>query len=168
MPILTRCCSPKRYDRGYITNCILNLIGLKTIVAKVFGLLGVTLVESTAVGRVLSEDGRVSGVETRGGQRVACEFFVNCAGFWAREVGRLSQPAVKVPIHACQHYYLHTQPIPGLDERCPAVRDLDGYVYFRENNGRLLCGGFEPSAKPAFEDGVLPGQDFFRIYLSGV
>lgn len=39
----------------------------------------------------------------------------------------------------------------------PVIRDLDGYVYFRENNGRLLAGGFEPVAKPAFEDGVIPG-----------
>lgn len=37
------------------------------------------------------------------------------------------------------------------------VRDLDGYIYFRENNGKLLAGGFEPVAKPAFEDGKIPG-----------
>lgn len=30
----------------------------------------------------------------------------------------------------------------------PVVRDLDGNVYFRESNGRLLCGGYEPNAKP--------------------
>lgn len=40
----------------------------------------------------------------------------------------------------------------------PVIRDLDGYIYFRENNGRLLAGGFEPVAKPAFEDGAIPGQ----------
>lgn len=38
------------------------------------------------------------------------------------------------------------------------VRDQDGYVYFRENNGRLLAGGFEPVAKPAYEDGKIPGK----------
>jgi pyruvate dehydrogenase phosphatase regulatory subunit len=37
------------------------------------------------------------------------------------------------------------------------VRDLDGYIYFRENEGSLLAGGFEPKAKPAFEDGTIPG-----------
>lgn len=36
------------------------------------------------------------------------------------------------------------------------VRDQDGYIYFRENNGRILAGGFEPVAKPAFEDGRIP------------
>lgn len=39
----------------------------------------------------------------------------------------------------------------------PVVRDLDGSVYFRENGGRILAGGFESNAKPAFEDGKIPG-----------
>lgn len=38
------------------------------------------------------------------------------------------------------------------------VRDQDGHIYFRENNGRLLAGGFEPIAKPAYEDGKIPGK----------
>lgn len=54
------------------------------------------MVEDTAVDRVFSENGRVSGIATRGGQRVSCEYFVNCAGFWARDVGFMSQPIVKV------------------------------------------------------------------------
>ena len=57
-----------------------------------------------------------------------------------------------------EHYYLHTKPIDGLDPMSPVVRDLDGYIYFRENKGRILAGGFEPVAKPAFENGIIPGQ----------
>lgn len=45
----------------------------------------------------------------------------------------------------------------------PVIRDLDGYIYFRENNGSLLAGGFEPVAKPAFEDGTIPGYKFLFI-----
>lgn len=41
------------------------------------------------------------------------------------------------------------------------VRDQDGFVYFRENNGKLLAGGFEPVAKPAFEDGRIPSKFSF-------
>lgn len=37
------------------------------------------------------------------------------------------------------------------------VRDLDGHIYLRENNGRILAGGFEPVAKPTFTDGRIPG-----------
>lgn len=53
---------------------------------------------------------------------------------------------------------MHTKPIANLNPMTPVIRDLDGYIYFRENNGRLLAGGFEPVAKPAFEDGMIPGQ----------
>jgi len=45
------------------------------------------------------------------------------------------------------------------------VRDLDGYVYFRENEGSLLAGGFEPNAKPAFEDGTIPGKTVDLCFL---
>lgn len=45
------------------------------------------------------------------------------------------------------------------------VRDQDGYIYFRENNGRLLAGGFEPVAKPAFEDGRIPSKCFLEFVL---
>lgn len=63
----------------------------------------------------------------------------------------------QVPLHPVEHYYLHTKPIANLDPMTPVIRDLDGYIYFRENEGRLLAGGFEPIAKPAFEDGMIPG-----------
>lgn len=62
-----------------------------------------------------------------------------------------------MPLHPVEHYYLHTKKIPGLDPMTPVVRDLDGSVYFRENGGRILAGGFESNAKPAFEDGKIPG-----------
>jgi pyruvate dehydrogenase phosphatase regulatory subunit len=40
---------------------------------------------------------------------------------------------------------------------------LDGHIYFRENEGSLLAGGFEPKAKPAFEDGTIPGKTDFNV-----
>ena len=56
-----------------------------------------------------------------------------------------------------EHYYLHTKPIKNLDPMTPVIRDLDSYVYSRENQGCILAGGFEPVAKPAFENGFIPG-----------
>lgn len=41
------------------------------------------------------------------------------------------------------------------------VRDQDGYVYFREYNGCIFAGGYEPEAKPLFDDGIVPGFYFF-------
>lgn len=123
--------------------------------------MGVTLIENCTLKKVTQRKGFVSGVETNFGA-IKCDYFVNCAGFWARGVGQLSDPCVKVPLHAVEHYYLHTKPMPGLDAMTPVVRDQDGYIYFRENNGRLLAGGFEPNAKPAFEDGYIPANSAER------
>lgn len=118
---------------------------------------GVKVIENCKVKKVNETNGSVSSVETDLG-KIDCEYFINCAGFWARGVGQLSEPFVKVPLHAVEHYYLHTKPIPGLDPSTPVIRDQDGYIYIRENNGRFLAGGFEPVAKPAFEDGKIPAS----------
>ncbi|KAK6644016.1 hypothetical protein RUM43_000281 [Polyplax serrata] len=116
---------------------------------------GAKFFEETSVTKVICEGERVVAVETNRGT-IECSYFVNCGGFWARAIGKMSDPVVKVPLHACEHYYLNTKRIEGLNPMTPAVRDLDGHIYFREYDGRLLCGGFEPEAKPAFENGFLP------------
>lgn len=41
--------------------------------------------EECSIRAVHSKNGRVSGVETTQGA-IECEYFVNCAGFWARQV----------------------------------------------------------------------------------
>ncbi|XP_006618712.1 pyruvate dehydrogenase phosphatase regulatory subunit, mitochondrial [Apis dorsata] len=116
---------------------------------------GVKVFENCKVTKIVTQNNRIKAVETNHGT-IECEHFVNCAGFWARNVGKLSEPYVKVPLHPVEHYYLHTKSINDLDPMTPVIRDLDGYIYFRENNGSLLAGGFEPVAKPAFEDGTIP------------
>jgi glycine/D-amino acid oxidase-like deaminating enzyme len=83
-------------------------------------LAGVQVVENCAVQQIMSRNGKVVAVDTSTGM-VECQYFVNCGGFWARKIGKLSEPYVKVPLHACEHYYLHTKPIPGLDPMTPGT-----------------------------------------------
>ena len=136
---------------------------------------GVQVVEKCKVLEVVQEGGKVAKVHTSQGT-IACDYFVNSAGFWSRLVGELSSPPVAVPIHPCEHYHLHTKPVPDLPPDTPVVRDPDGHIYFRENEGRFLAGGFEPVAKPAYMDKELPDQraeleegtckwDFIREHL---
>jgi glycine/D-amino acid oxidase-like deaminating enzyme len=99
---------------------------------------------------VLIQNGAVSGLRTNQGI-IECEHFVNAAGYWARRIGTLSEKRIQVPLHAAEHYFLHTKPVAELPPTHPVVRDLDGHIYLRENEGRFLAGGFEPVAKPAFE-----------------
>jgi len=118
---------------------------------------GVRVLENCQVNRVDSKNGTIHSVETSFGT-VECQVFVNSAGFWSRHVGAISYPAVAVPIHPAEHYTLHTKPVPDLPPDTPVVRDLDNHIYFRENEGRFLAGGFEPKAKPAYQDDVLPSD----------
>lgn len=126
--------------------------------------MGVTVVEHCSITQVIQANRKVKAVKTSSGATTECVYFVNCSGFWARGIGQLSEPYVKVPLHAAEHYYLHTKQIDGLDPMTPIVRDLDGQIYFRENNGAILAGGFELNAKPAYEDGIIPCKYTF-VYI---
>ena len=112
---------------------------------------GVRIVEDVAVTAIRSARGRISGVATTHGE-VRADAVVNCAGMWAREVGAWA--GVSVPLHAAEHFYIVTQPIPGLPASLPILRDADACSYFKEDTGKLLVGWFEPQAKPWGEAGI--------------
>lgn len=60
-------------------------------------------------------------------------------------------------MHPVSHQFIVAQTEPQNLEKLPCVLyDLDGRIYLREFNGKILAGGFEERAKPVFEDGVLP------------
>ena len=118
---------------------------------------GVRIVERVRVTGILTESGAVKGVETdRGG--VTAEIVVNCAGQWARKVGLMA--GVTVPLHSAEHMYIVTGRIEGVHPDLPVMRDPDGYIYFKEEVGGLVMGGFEPQAKPWGMDGVPDDFEF--------
>ena len=88
---------------------------------------------------------RVAGVETDEGT-VRCEVVVNAGGIWSHEIGRLV--GVTVPVIPMAHQYLVTKPIDGVTRDIPTMRDPDRLVYFREEVGGLLMGGYERSPAP--------------------
>jgi 4-methylaminobutanoate oxidase (formaldehyde-forming) len=112
---------------------------------------GARIVENVEVTGFQLKDGAVAGVRTTAGD-VACEVVVNCAGMWARALGRLA--GVTVPLHASEHFYIVTEPMAGVTADLPVLRDTDGYIYVREEVGGLLMGGFEPVAKPWGMNGI--------------
>ena len=110
---------------------------------------GVKIVEDTQVTGVIVEPGsngeRIAGVRTAQGE-VRCEVLVNCAGQWARQFGALA--GVNVPLYSAEHFYIVTDRIEGVLPMMPVVRDPDGFIYYKEEVGGLVMGGFEPLAKP--------------------
>jgi hypothetical protein len=106
---------------------------------------GVKMVEGVEVTGVIIEGGRAVGVRTRQGD-VRCEVLVNCAGQWARQFGALA--GVNVPLYSAEHFYIVTGKIDGVHPMLPVMRDPDGFIYYKEEVGGLVMGGFEPKAKP--------------------
>ena len=106
---------------------------------------GATIFEHTAVSGFEQRGGRVSAVLTEHG-RIACDSVALCAGLWSREVAEMV--GVTAPLYACEHFYMLTEPIDGVDGHLPTLGDHDGHLYFRDEVGGLLVGCFEPNAKP--------------------
>ena len=105
---------------------------------------GVKILEGIAALGVTQSNGRVSGVRTAQGE-IRCDYVVNCAGMWARQFGALA--GVNIPNQAAEHYYLITEPIPGLPAM-PVLEDPANYGYYREEGGGLMVGLFEPVCAP--------------------
>ncbi len=102
---------------------------------------GVRIFENTKVTGIRQADERVTGVDTAAGP-VRAEFVVNCAGLWAREVGRMA--GVNVPLMAAEHFYVVTDASPDIPRNLPVLRVPDECAYVKEEAGKLLVGFFEP------------------------
>ncbi len=121
---------------------------------------GATIVENCKVIDINTKDGVVTGVSTEQGD-LTCEYVVNCAGMWGRNIGKLTNTSI--PLHAAEHLHAITVPIEGLKKNFPTVRDFDGYTYFKEESGGILLGGFEPVAHPWGMKGIPENWKFTEL-----
>src|SRR4029079_17138523 len=82
-------------------------------------------------------------------------------GMFSAELGRMA--GVRIPIVPMSHEDIVTQPFRARDPQSalPTLRDPDLLIYFREEGGGLVMGGYERPATPAFQPG--DGLGFERI-----
>ena len=106
---------------------------------------GATVLENTKVTNILVDQGKVAGIAVDDSE-VKADIVVNCTGMWGRDVGAMTKALV--PLHACEHFYVVTEPIEGVHPGLPVLRDPDNYAYYKEDAGKILLGAFEPEAKP--------------------
>ena len=121
---------------------------------------GAQVIEGVTVSDVVIEDGRVAGVAwERDGERgeTRAAHVVNCGGMWGRELA--ARAGVTLPLHACEHFYLVTEPIEGLG-RLPVLRVPDECAYYKEDAGKVLLGAFERIAKPWGGEGIPEDFEF--------
>ncbi|MGH1483423.1 MAG: GcvT family protein [Geminicoccales bacterium] len=124
---------------------------------------GAKIVEQTEVTAIHRQGRRVTGVGWQRGEetgRIDCEMIVNAAGMWGHKVGRMA--GVNVPLHACEHFYIVTEAIPGLTQ-LPVLRVPDECAYYKEDAGKILLGAFEPDAKPWGKDGIPADFEFDQL-----
>ena len=119
---------------------------------------GAQVIEGVKVTGVTQADGKVTGVDWDSGEEqghIVADLVVNCGGMWGRDLAGKS--GVTLPLHACEHFYLITEPIEGLS-RLPVLRVPDECAYYKEDAGKMMLGAFEPKAKPWGMDGI--SEDF--------
>lgn len=119
---------------------------------------GALIAEQVKVTRVTQANGRVTGVDWVQGTEqghIAADLVVNCGGMWGRDLA--AQNGVTLPLHACEHFYIVTESIPGLGQM-PVLRVPDECAYYKEDAGKILLGAFEPKAKPWGMNGI--SEDF--------
>ncbi|MEH0020863.1 MAG: FAD-dependent oxidoreductase [Desulfobacter sp.] len=121
---------------------------------------GATIIENIKVEDILLKGNTVAGVRTDQGE-ISCEYLVNCAGMWARDVGKMA--GVSLPLVAAEHMHMTTEPIEGVYKEMPYVRDMDGYIYIKEEMGGLLMGGFEPYAKTWGVQGIPENFEYTQL-----
>ncbi|WP_281178563.1 GcvT family protein [Streptosporangium amethystogenes] len=110
--------------------------------------LGVRILTGTRAVGLDVAGGAITGVRLASGTEgaedfeewpVRAETVVVAAGAASGRVGRLA--GVDIPVVPIKHQYVVTEPF-GVPSSMPTVRDPDNIVYFREENGGILVGGY--------------------------
>lgn len=138
-----------------------NPVDLCMAYARGARMAGVTLREGAGVAALEKHGSGIVAVTLDDGERIQTERVINCAGLWADPVGRMA--GVALPLRAVEHMYVVTEPVTGLPDPCPVIRDLDSGIYLKGDAGRLVLGQFEGNARiwqPASRD---PGEDFLEF-----
>jgi glycine/D-amino acid oxidase-like deaminating enzyme len=128
---------------------------------------GVTILEDTPVVGVTTDIPKVgaptvTGVKFADGHEMAANVIVNCTGMWARQFGEACG-VYNLPNQAAEHYYLITEPIPGVDPSWPVVEDASKCVYIRPEGGGLMLGLFERDGAPWRPEGIPEDFSFGEI-----
>jgi glycine cleavage system aminomethyltransferase T/glycine/D-amino acid oxidase-like deaminating enzyme len=152
-----------------------NPTDLTQSLAKGARMRGAQIFEGVKVTGIRRHNRHVGGIAWTSDEEsgeIDCEIVVNCAGQWAREFGAAA--GVNVPLYSAEHFYVVTKPISGVSPSLPVIRDPDGFIYYKEEVGGLVMGGFEPAAKPwnvaripeRFEFQLLPEDwDQFEVLM---
>jgi 4-methylaminobutanoate oxidase (formaldehyde-forming) len=124
---------------------------------------GGIIIQNTKVTGFKKEGRRITGVNWSQGDETGttdAELVVNCAGMWGHNLGKMM--GVNVPLHACEHFYIVTEPVKDL-KQMPVLRVPDECAYYKEDAGKFMLGAFEPNAKPWGMEGISENFEFDQL-----
>ncbi len=125
---------------------------------------GAIVQERVSVSNIAKKGRRITGVDWQGEDgtsgHITCDHIVNCAGMWGHQIGRMA--GIIVPLHACEHFYIVSEPIAGLTQ-LPVLRVPDECAYYKEDAGKLMLGAFEPVSKPGAWPAFPPDFEFDQL-----
>jgi dimethylglycine dehydrogenase len=86
---------------------------------------------------------------------IRCDYIVNAAGLWAREVAALA--GITLPLVPVEHHYLVTETIPEIEAmsgELPTISDGEGNWYLRQEGNGILLGAYEAKCHHWAESGT--------------
>ncbi len=101
---------------------------------------GCRIYEKTLVTGFEVDKKRITAVKTDQGT-IRCEVVVNCTGMWGYQVGRMM--GVNITLVPFQHQFMVTDVIKDMPPDLPTIRDKDNLLYYKEEVGGLVMGGYE-------------------------
>jgi 4-methylaminobutanoate oxidase (formaldehyde-forming) len=132
-----------------------NPIDTTMALARGARMAGARVLENIEVTRLLVENGKAAGVETAQGV-IRAGNVVNCTGIWGKAFAEAS--GTHLPIQHNQHFYIVSEPIPGLTQPTPVLRIYDEQAYYKEDAGKLMIGFAEPNGLPWDPQGGIPAD----------
>lgn len=102
---------------------------------------------------------------------IACEYVVNAAGYYAREVGKLF--GRDVPMMVMSHQYILFDEIPELaawskevGHKLPLLRDVDSSYYLRQEKNGMNLGPYERNCRAHWvtADDPMPEDFSFQLF----
>lgn len=142
------------------SNGQVNPLDVTQALAKGARARGARLFENTPALRILTANGRVCGVQTAQGV-IATDKVLLAGGMWSARFA--ADHGVTVPLHATEHFYIVTEPMPGLSRTTPALVVAEERIYTKEDAGKLLVGGFEAEGKAWGQGGIPPQFEFDEL-----
>ena len=133
------------------TDGVIDPTGLTNALAAGAKSRGARIFTDTNVEKINLKDGRVSEVITDRGA-IKTDVVVNATGQWGGEVGKMV--GLTLPVVPMAHLYIITKPVEGVGHDFPTLRDPDLLVYWREEVGGLVTGGYERDPAPFGLNGI--------------